>query len=224
MIDGGWPAAERSSGWWQPDSWLPPALRSGSESRRWLAISLRSVRVTLGVALAVAATGLVGKGIALGLNGLGLIRLDIAQPASEALAVGLATALIGGTTLGLAVEGGFRSPPVRPDAAPWETLVASLPALLIALWVVERLEGLAARLLPGFSELFELVPAYLDVVGNRGLLAGLTGLPLIWAALRSTGHRYPVVGANAPALLYTCWMALVITAYNATEAGAALTV
>ena len=224
MIDGGWRAADRSPGRWQPDSWLPAAIRPGSETWRWLAIVVRSVRVTLGVALAVAGTGLVGKGIGLSLNGLGLVPLDITQPSSEALAVGVATTMMGGAILGLAVEGAFRSPPLRRDAAPWETLVASLPALVIALWAVERLEGLSARLLPRFSDLFELVPAYLDVVGNRGLIAGLTGLPLIWATLRSTGDRYPVVGANSPALLYACWMALAIAAYRATEAGTTLAV
>ena len=203
---------------------LPPALRPGSEAWRWAAICVRSLRVVVGVSLAVIGTGLVGKGIALCLHGLGILRLDIPQPDAEALAVGLAMVMIGSAILGLAVEGGFRSPTLRPDAAAWEMLVAWVPALLIALWVAERLESLAARLLPGFSDLFDLVPSYVNEVGNRGLVAGLAGIPLMWLALQFGAPRYRFVGENAPALLYACWMALVIIAYRTTETSIALTI
>ena len=178
----------------------------------------------VGVSLAVIGTGLVGKGIALCLHGLGILRLDIPQPEAEALAVGLAVAMIGGAILGLAVESAFRSPSLRPDAAAWEMLVAWVPALLIALWVTERLEGLAVRLLPRFSDLFSLVPSYVNEVGDRGLIAGLAGLPLMWLMLQFGPPRYRFVGENAPALLYACWMALVIMAYRTTETGLPLAI
>ena len=102
--------------------------------------------------------------------------------------------------------------------------MAWVPALLIALWVAERLESLAARLLPGFSDLFDLVPSYVNEVGNRGLVAGLAGIPLMWLALQFGAPRYRFVGENAPALLYACWMALVIIAYRTTETSIALTI
>ena len=207
---------------WRPELLLPAALRPGTEPWRWVAICVRSVRVVVGVGLAVIGTGLVGMGIALCLHGLGILRLGISQPDVEALAVGLAVAMIGGAILGLAVEGGLRSPSVRPDAAPWEIMVTWVPALLIALWVVERLEGLATRLLPRFSDLFDLVPLYVDQVGNRGLLAGLAGLPLVWVALQFGAPRYRFVGENSPALLYAAWMALVIVAYRSSGTGIAL--
>ena len=195
---------------------LPSTFRPGTESWRWAALCVRSVRVVVAVSLAVIGTGLVGTGIALSLHGLGILRLDISQPESEALAVGVAVAMIGSTILGLAVEGGFRSQSLRPDAAAWETTATWVPAMLIALWVTERLEALAARLLPRFSDLFDLVPSYVDQVGSRGLLAGLAGIPLIWLALQFGAPRYRFVAENAPALLYACWMALVIMAYRST--------
>ena len=172
-----------------------------------------SLRVVVAISLAVVATGLIGMGVSLTLHGIGALRMNISQPDPEALAVGVGMTMIGSAILGLAVEGGFRSRTQRPDAAPWETTVTWIPALLIALWIVERLEGLATRLLPRFSDLFNLVPYYVDQVGNRGLLAGLAGLPLIWVALEFGAPRYRFIGENSPALLYVCWMALVIIAH-----------
>ena len=169
--------------------------------------------MVIGVGLATAATGLVGMGASLTLHGLGALRLHISHPDPEALAVGVAITMIGCAILGLAVEGGFRSPSLHPDAAPWETTVTWIPAMLIALWIVERIEGLATRLLPRFSDLFNLVPSYVDQVGKRGLVAGLAGLPLLWVALEFGAPRYRFIGENSPALLYVCWMALVILAY-----------
>lgn len=199
--------------WWRPETILPAALKPGTEPWRWAAICLRSLRVVVGISLATVATGLVGMGAALTLHGLDALRMDISQPDPEALAVGVATTMIGCAILGLAVEGGFRSGSLRPDAASWETTVTWIPALLIALWIVERLEGLATRLLPRFSDLFDLVPSYVDQVGKQGLVAGLAGLPLLWVALEFGAPRYPFIGENSPALLYACWMALVIIAH-----------
>ena len=163
--------------------------------------------------MATVATGLVGMGAGLTLHGLGALRMNISQPDPEALAVGVATTMIGCAILGLAVEGGFRSSSLRPDAASWETTVTWIPALLIALWIVERLEGLATRVLPRFSDLFDLVPSYVDQVGKQGLVAGLAGVPLLWVALEFGAPRYPFIGENSPALLYASWMALVIVAH-----------
>ena len=132
----------------RPDTLLPPALRPGSEAWRWAAVCVRSMRVAAGVGLAVMATGLIGTGIALGLDGLGALRLNIPQPESEALAVGLTATMIGSALLGVAVEGAFRSPTLRPDAAPWEILVSYIPGLAVTLAITELLESWAARLLP----------------------------------------------------------------------------
>lgn len=180
--------------------------------------------MVVGVSLAVIGTGLVGKGITLCLHGIGVLQLDLSQPETEALAVGLAMAMIGGGALGLGVEGAFRSPTLRPDAVAWETAATLVPALLIALWIAERLEGWAIRLLPRFSDLFALVPSYVNEVGNRGLVAGLAGIPLVWLALQFGAPRYRFIGENAPALLYACWMALVIMAYRTTETGLGLAI
>lgn len=200
--------------WWRPETILPATVRPGTEPWRWAAICVRSLRVVIGISLATVATGLVGMGASLTLHGLGALRLDISQPDPEALAVGVTMTMIGCAILGLAVEGGFRSRSRHPDAASWETTVTWIPALLIALWIVERLEGLATRLLPRFSDLFNLVPSYVDQVGKWGLVAGLAGLPLLWVALEFGAPRYRFIGENSPALLYVCWMALVTISYR----------
>ena len=198
----------------QPEGLLPTVLRPGSEAWRWMAIAVRSLRVVVGVSLVVAGTGLIGMGVALFLHGLGILRLDISQPGAEALAVGLAIAMIGGAILGLAVESALRSPSIRSDAAPWETVTTGLPALLISLMAVRVLEGWSTRLLLRFSDLFELVPSYLDEVSDSGRLAGLVGLALMWTALQFGAPRARLVGENAPALLYVCWMVAVIMAHR----------
>ena len=192
---------------------LPSAVRPGSEAWRWAAILAKSLRVAVGVSGLAAGTGLAGMGIILCLRGIGLISFNLPQAAHEALAAVLAIAMIGSAIIGLAAEAAFRSPSLRSDAAPWETAVSWIPALLIALWMVERLEGIAVRLLPRYSELFNLVPTYLNELGNRGLPAGLAGIALMWLALQFGAPRYPPVGDNSPALLYACWMALVIVNY-----------
>lgn len=196
------------------DSLLPAAVRPGSEAWRWTALLARSVRVSLGVGLAVAVTGLAAIGTALMLDGLGFLQLDIPQPASEALAVGLAAMMLGGALLGMAVEGSFRTTSRRPDAEPWETLVTYVPAMAATLGVIELIEGWAARLLPRFSDLFALLASCLDAVGSRGLTAGAAGLALMWAALQFGAPRYPFLGENAPALLYICWTAAVILTHR----------
>lgn len=195
------------------ESILLAAIRPGSEAWRWAAILAKSLRVAVGIAGLATGTGLAGKGIILCLSGIGLINVNLPQADHEALAAGLAIAMIGSATIGLAAEMAFRSPGLRSDAAPWETAVSWIPALLITLWMLERLEGISARLLPRFSELFDLVPAYLDELGNRGLPAGLAGIALIWVALQFGAPRYPPIGYNSPALVYACWMALVIVSY-----------
>lgn len=196
------------------DSLLPAAVRPGSEAWRWAALLARSVRVALGVGLAVTVTGLAAVGTALVLDGLGFLHLDIPQPESEALAVGLAVMMLGGALLGMAVEGSFRTTSRRPDAAPWETLVTYVPAMALTLGVIELMEGWAARLLPRFSDLFALLTSCLDAVGGSGLTAGAAGLALMWTALQYGAPRYPLLGENAPALLYICWTAAVILTYR----------
>lgn len=196
------------------DSLLPDALRPGSEAWRWAALLARSLRAALGVASAVSVTGLAALGAALGLDGLGFLRLDIPHSESETLAAGLVVLMLSGVLLGAAVEGSFRSTSLRPDAAPWETAAAYAPALAAALAALELMEGWAARLLPRFSDLFELVPSYLDAAGGRGPTAGLAGLALMWSALQFIAPRFPAAGENAPALLYTCWMISLIISYQ----------
>lgn len=202
---------------WRQEVWLPSAVRPGTEPWRWAGICVRSLRVAIAIGLAVVATGVVGMGIGAGLHGLGVLRLNIAQPESEALAVGLALTMIGSAILGLSTEAGFRSPSLRTEAAAWETTVTWIPAFLVTLWMVERIESLASRLLPAFSDLFNLVPLYVDHVSTRGLLAGLAGLPLMWLALQYGAPRSRFIGENAPALVYACWMTLVIVTYGTPE-------
>lgn len=196
------------------DSLLPDAVRPGSEAWRWAALLARSVRVALGVGLAVTVTGLAAIGAALALDGLGFLQLDIPHPESEALAVGLAAMMLGGALLGMAVEGSFRTTSRRPDAAPWETLVTYIPAMAFTLGVIELMEGWAARLLPRFSDLFVLLASYLDAAGNIGLTVGAAGLALMWTSLQFGAPRHPFLGEYAPALLYICWTAAVILTYR----------
>ncbi len=206
------PSLDRHAGWL--GRFLPDTVLPGSESWRWLAIFVRSLRGAVGVSLLVMGTGLVGTGVSLCLQGLNLIDSYLPEPAHETLTTGLVIAMIGSALTGLAVETAFRSTSLRREAAPWETVVSWVPALLVSLWFIERVEGIAARLLPPFSEMFVLVPAYLNEVGNRGWVAGLIGLPLMWVAIQYGAPRYPFIGANYPGLLYFCWMTLVIIDYQ----------
>ena len=196
------------------ESLLPDAFRPGSEAWRWAALLARSLRTALGVGLAVSATGLAALGAALALDGLGFLRLDLPQPESETLAAGLAVIMLSCALLGAAAEGCFRSAGLHPGAAPWETAAAYAPALALTLAVMELMEGWAARLLPRFSELFTLVPSYLDAAGSRGWTAGAAGLALMWSALQFGAPRFPAAAENAPALLYTCWMLSSILTYQ----------
>ncbi len=195
--------------------YLPAEVLPGSESWRRLAIFARSLRVVTGVSLLVIGTGLVGIGVSLCLQGLGLIDPHFPEPAHETLTTGLVITMFGSAFTGLAVETAFRSTSLRADADHWETVVTWVPALLVSLWLMERVEQLAIRLLPPISEVFSLVPSYLNEVGNRGWMAGIVALPLIWLALRFGAPEFPFMGENSPALLYACWMALVILSYQA---------
>lgn len=193
---------------------LPPILQPGSEVWRWATIGIHSLRMVLGVVLAVIGTGLAGMGIGLALGGFGLLALDLAPPESEVLAVGVAVLMLGAAVIGLATEGGLGPSGRWVESEPWETLLTWVPAILIGLWVTDRLAALAASALARFSELFDLVPAYLHVVGGRGWPAGLIALALAWPALQYGAPRYPWIAANVPSLLYAPWMLLVILEYR----------
>lgn len=208
----GTPSPDQQGRWYE--EFLPDFARPGSEGWRWAVLLANSLRMVLGVSCLVAGTGLVGMGVVLCLRGVGLIDLNISGVPHEALAAGLAIAMIGSAATGLVVETAFRSAALRTDAAPWETTVSCLPALVLSLWILEVLEGFAARLLPRFSEILTLVPSYLNEVGNQGLLAGLAGILLMGMVLQFGAQYHPLIGENAPALIYACWMALVIFGYR----------
>ena len=193
---------------------LPPTLQPGSEIWRWTTIGIQSLRTVLGVVLAVIGTGLAGMGIGLALGGLGLLTLDLAPPESEVLAVGVAVLMLGAAVIGLAAEGGLGRSGRRAEAEPWETLLTWVPAILVGTWITGWLAGLSASALARFSELFDLVPAYLDVVGGRAWPAGLIALALAWPALQYGAPRYRWIAANVPSLLYAPWMLLVILEYR----------
>lgn len=193
---------------------LPSTLRPGPEVWRWTTIGIQSLRMALAVVLAVIGTGLVGMGIGLSLGGIGLLTLDLAPPESEVLVVGVVVLMLGAAVTGLAAEGGLGRAGRRVEAEPWETLLTWVPAILVAGWVTGRLADLAGSNLARFSELFDLVPAYLDVVGGRVWPAGLIALALAWPALQYGAPRYPWIAANLPSLLYAPWMLLVILEYR----------
>ena len=88
------------------------------------------------------------------------------------------------------------------------------PAILVGIWVTGRLADLATSTLARFSDLFDLVPAYLDVVGGRVWPAALIALALAWPALQYGAPRYPWIAANVPSLLYAPWIILVILEYR----------
>lgn len=190
---------------------LPPLLQPGSAFWRWATICVQSLRMVLGVVLAVIGTGLAGMGIGLVLGGFGLLTLDLAPPESEVLAVGVAVLMLGAATIGLAAEwpSGW-----RVEAESWETLLTWVPAILVGIWGTARLANLATSTLARFSELFDIVPTYLGVVGGRAWPAGLIALALAWPALRYGAPRYPWIEANLLSLLYAPWMFLVILAYR----------
>ena len=193
---------------------LPPILQPGSEVWRWGIIGLQSLRMALGVVLAVIGTGLAGMGTGLALGGFGLLTLDLAAPESEVLAVGVAVLMLGAAVIGMAAEWGLGPSGLRVEAEPWETLVTWVPAILISIWMTGQLAGLATSTLARFSELFDLVPAYLGEVGSRAWPAGLIALALAWPALQYGAPRYPWIAANVPSLLYAPWMLLVILEYR----------
>ncbi len=193
---------------------LPPTLQPGPEVWRWATIGVYSLRMVLGVLLAVIGTGLAGMGIGLALGGFGLLTLDLAPPESEVLAVGVAVLMLGAAVIGLAVEGGLGLSGRRVEAEPWETLLTWTPAILVGIWLTARLADLATSTLARFSELFDLVPAYLDVVGGRAWPAALIALALAWPALQYGAPRYPWIAANVPSLLYAPWIVLVILEFR----------
>jgi len=189
---------------------LSPHRIPGTDTWEWVGLVLASISSVLGVALAVAGTGLAGMGIGLALHGMGFLNLQIGSSDSEALVVGVVMAMLGAAGLGLAVEGSLRFSGPWADTEPWKTVTAWLGATLVVLWLVERLEALSATILSNYSPIFDLVPAYLDTVGNRFLYAAPVAWALIWLALEYGHPRFPSVNQNLPALLYLPWMALVI--------------
>ena len=193
---------------------LPPNLKPGPRVWRSAAIGIYSLRTVLAVVLAVIGTGLVGMGIGLTLGGFGLLTLDLAPPESEVLAVGVAVLMIGAAVTGLAAEGGLGLSGRRAEAEPWETLFGWMLAILLSRWIIGRLADLATSTLTRFSELFDLVPTYLGVVGGRAWPAGLIALALAWPALQYAAPRYPWVDANLLSLLYAPWMVLVILEFR----------
>lgn len=193
---------------------LPSTLQPGPRVWRSATIGMHSLRTVLAVVLAVIGTGLVGMGIGLTLGGFGLLTLDLAPPESEVLAVGVAVLMLGAAVTGLAAEGGLGLYGQRAEAEPWETLVGWMLAILVSRWVIGRLADLANSTLTRFSELFDLVPTYLGVVGGRVWPAGLIAVALAWPALRYGAPRYPWIEANLLSLLYAPWMVLVILEYR----------
>ena len=188
---------------------LPPNLVPGTGTWEWIALVSTSISSALGVALAVAGTGLTGMGIGLAMHGIGFLNLQVGSSDSEVLVVGVVMMMLGAACLGLAVEGSLRFPGPWTDTDPWKTVTGWLPALLIVLWLVERLEALSASILLGYSPVFDLVPAYLDTVGNRFLYAAPVSLALIWLSLEYGHPRFPLLTHNLPSLLYVPWMVLV---------------
>lgn len=193
---------------------LPATLQPGPRVWRSATIGMHSLRTVLAVVLAVIGTGLVGMGIGLTLGGFGLLALDLVPPDSEVLAVGVAVLMLGAAVTGLAAEGGLGLSGQRAEAEPWETLSSWILAILLSMWVIGRLANLATSTLTRFSELFDLVPTYLGVVGSRAWPATLVALALAWPALRYGAPRYPWIEANLLCLLYAPWMVLVVLEYR----------
>lgn len=202
---------ERRTGRFNVGFTLPDPLQPGSELRRWTAIGLRAMLVVADVGLLVAGTGLIGIGLALTFDGLGFITLIVDADLGQALAVGLVITMIGGFSIGVAVEGPIGHLRAPSRGRPWERLVFGVVALLGFVWFLGLLERLADRVLVPYSDLFVFVSAHLNEVQRAGLASGLlVGLPVMWALRQFVAPRLPFFEEGAPAALYLVWMIGVI--------------
>ena len=138
---------------------LPPYLQEGSEARRWISLSMRSTFTVFGVGFLVTGSGLIGIGLALLLNGFGVVNLVVDNNLGQALAVGLVIIMIGGFFVGIAVEGPIGHADRNPTTRPWEAALSGVPAIFVFIWTTGELEGVADRLLVEYSELFLFVAA-----------------------------------------------------------------
>lgn len=210
MTDG-----RRRLGRWGPRVTVPAVLERGSETRRWIALTVRSALLVFDVGLLVAGTGLVGVGLALILNGFGMIDLVVDADLSQALAVGLVVTMIGGLALGIAVEGPIGNPAPAVKAKAWESILVAAPALLAFIWIIGILERISDRLLLPYSDLFSFVSSHLHAVQQAGVSVGLVvGIPAMWATRHFLAPRLVFFERAAPGALYLCWMIGVIAAYK----------
>ena len=194
---------------------LPAYLQPGSEPRRWMVLSGRSAFVVIGVGFLVTGTGLVGIGIALLLNGFGVVELVVDDNLGQALAVGLVISMMGGFFVGIATEGPIGHAVRVPSTKSWESVVAAVPALFVFIWATGGMERISDRLLVPYSDHFLFVASYFNAVQRGGITSGLlVGLPLMWAVREFLAPRMRLFRNVAPGVLFIAWMIGVIAAYQ----------
>lgn len=198
----------------KPSAPLPAAFQRGTETRRWISLSVRAAVTVVNVGFLVIGTGMVSIGLTVMLNGLGVLDLVLVDDLGQSLAVGLVLAMIGGFALGVAVEGPIGTSPPAPTTKPWEALVASVPSMLLFVWFLTLVERLADRFLLPYSELFAWVSAHIGAVRQAGLVTGLlVGVPMMWAMRQFLVPKAPLLVGASPGALYVVWMIGVVALY-----------
>ena len=194
---------------------LPAPFQRGSETRRWVALAVRSTFTVADIGFLVLGTGLVCIGLAFMANGLGVLDPMIESDLGHGLAVGLVIAMLGGFLIGLAVEGpiGYTAP--SPDTKPWESLLASVPSMFLFVWLIGLLERIADRFLLPYSELFSYVSEHLNTVQRAGVTTALiVGVPVMWAMCQFLAPRFRFLIGASPGALYIAWMIGVVVLYQ----------
>jgi len=189
-------------------------LRHGSQARRWVALIVRAASTVADIGFLVVGTGFVSIGVAIILNGLGLIHLTLVNDLAQSLGVGLVVTMIGGLSVGIAVEGpmGYSAP--ASTTKPWEALLATVPAMFLFVWLLGVFEEIADRFLLPYSELFVWVSAHLNAVGRAALTTGLlVGVPMMWAMRQFLAPRMSLLIGASPGVLYITWMIGVVALY-----------
>lgn len=184
---------------------LPAFLEKDSSLSRRLALLWFGVGTSVGIGLLVVGMGLVALGVTIVLNGFGLVTINLPTELGASLASGLVIGVFGALALGLGVESQAGHGYVRWSAEPWEIAVAHLPGLVIFAWLMSVAGSLLERVIVDAPAAFGLITRYMSAVGSAAFVAGIVGVPALWAIHQFVVPREPRFADLAPAAVFVAW-------------------